>query len=190
MVNRIAKWLVVLTAFGLGGCAAGEVVESDEADSIRTTEAALFCPSPKGLVQLHAEAVQLTDGRVIVDLAFTDIPRPPTEADEEPLHDTGEFFTVLVYRVAPDGWRTPIAILTRKDIVGPNAIGPGGGCIHFFVPAKAGDRLFIGGVVKPTGQGLSIGATPVFTVQGQIEGSPVGQWPFAPLGDDHTLPPP
>lgn len=146
--------------------------------------------TPKGLYPLHAEAVQLADGRVIVDLAITNIEQPVTSAEEPGLHDTGEFLAVMVYIDRAGGKRDVIEVLTPKDYYGPNSIGPGGGCIHFFVPAKLGDQLFIGGVVKLAGQTRAqIGAAPSAVVVNQIPPNDYQQWPFAAL-PDHTLPPP
>ncbi|MGZ3420598.1 MAG: hypothetical protein ACXVEF_34145 [Polyangiales bacterium] len=147
---------------------------------------------PRDLVALHAEAVYLPPYRAaIVDLALTPIPQPPAEADDEPLHSTGEFDVVMVYDVRADGSRHVLQTLTRKDFAGANSIGPGGGCIHFFVPAHVSDRLFIGGVVRLAGETRArIGVAPVITVSNQISGSPPNEWPFAALGDDHVLPPP
>jgi hypothetical protein len=166
-------------AMGSGGCAAASADESGQQEAIQQTHEALSL-KPKNLYPLSAEATALPDGRTIIDVALTPIPRPVEQVDEVPLHASGEFQVVLVYIDHADGTRDAINAFGGKAL---NQIGPGGGCVHLFVNAKAGDRLFIGGVVKPAGQkNAELAAAPITQVQ-------PGQWPFSVL-PDHNLPTP
>lgn len=177
----------VFASITMGGCAAEPADRDDEL--VAQTHAALSLSSlPRDVVALHAEAVYLPSHHAaIVDLALSPIPEPPTESDEEALHETGSFDVVMVYSVRADGSRAVLRVLTAKDVV---AIGPGGGCIHFLAPGRPGDRLFIGGVVRRAGEMRArLGVAPITTVTNQIPGTPPNQWPFAAL-DDHALPAP
>jgi hypothetical protein len=169
--------LLVSLAASTGGCAAS----SDQGDEevIQQTHEALSL-APKNLTPLYVEATALPDGRTIIDVALTPIPSPVQESDEEPLHESGSFQAVLVYIDREDGRRDTINAFAGNAL---NQIGPGGGCIHLFVNARAGDRLFIGGAVKLAGETRSrIAAAPITQVQ-------AGQWPFSVL-PDHNLPAP
>ncbi|MGZ3477533.1 MAG: hypothetical protein ACXWUG_29455 [Polyangiales bacterium] len=166
-------------AMGSVGCAAASADEGGQQEAIQQTHEALSL-KPKGLYPLSAEATALPDGRTIIDVALTPIPSPVQESDEIPLHASGDFQVVLVYIDHADGTRDAINAFAGAAL---NQSGPGGGCIHVFVNAKAGDHLFIGGAVKLTGQTRTqIAAAPITTVQ-------PGQWPFNDL-PDHNLPAP
>jgi hypothetical protein len=170
--------LLATLAMGSGGCAASSD-QSGEEEVIQQTHEALSL-SPKNIAPLYVEATALPDGRTIIDVALTQIPVPIEESDEGPLHESGSFQAVLVYIDRADGRRDTINAFAGQAL---NQIGPGGGCIHLFVNAKAGDRLFIGGTVKLAGETRSrIAAAPITTVQ-------PGQWPFEDL-PDHNLPAP
>lgn len=170
--------LLATLAIGSGGCAAS-TDQTGEDEVIQQTHEALSL-SPKVLTPLYVEATALPDGRTIIDVALTPIPSPVQGSDEDPLHESGSFQAVLVYIDRADGRRDTINAFAGQAL---NQIGPGGGCIHLFVNAHAGDRLFIGGTVKLAGENRSrIAAAPITQVQS-------GQWPFSVL-PDHNLPAP
>jgi hypothetical protein len=180
MIKTLATCaLLASLAMGSGGCAASAADQSGEQEAIQQTHEALSL-KPKGIYPLSAEATALPDGRTIIDVALTPIPVPVESTDEPELHDSGSFQVVLVYIDHADGTRDAINAFAGNAL---NQIGPGGGCIHVFVNAVAGDRLFIGATVKVAGETRSrIAAAPITQVQ-------PGQWPFGTL-PDHNLPAP
>jgi hypothetical protein len=186
MLRKSTAIVAMFAALSLTACVAEHATPASEEDlSTQLHQALSSSSTPKGIVPLYAEAVYLPERRAaIVDLALTAIPQPPTEADEIPLHSSGEFDVVMIYIVHADGSREVSEVLSRPDLRAPRAIGPGGGCIHFLVPARVGDRLLLGAIVRTAGEKRArIGVAPTVTVVNQIPGSGPNQWPFEPLGD-------
>lgn len=144
---------------GSSGCAVGAIDdEQAERDLVAESASALSGAStPKGVVTLYARATYDKKlGTTMVDVATSQIPILGNVPDQDPHatpHDQDEFVTVLVY-VDRKGRRDVLRVLGRSQI------GPGGGCIHFNIVARAGDELFIGGVVKIGGGSASVGLVP------------------------------
>lgn len=139
---------VIVLAAVLSGCAAETSEGPVDEDLARASEAALSASSRHDLWKLSARAVYDASNDTT---AITLDTRDPTD----PRILTDRFIAVMVYRDRGNGVREALATLRA------NQIGPGGGCIHFQVPAKTGELLFIGAVIKLTGmQGAQLGAVP------------------------------
>jgi len=101
-------------------------------------------------------------GAVMVDLATTPIPEIGDAPWTNP-HTADRFLNVRVWLVNGESRRL-------ISVLGGTSIGPGGGCIHFNVPATTGETLQIDSVVRLTSYGTPrAGRTAPITVQ-------VGDW--------------
>lgn len=175
-LSRCARFALVLAvavgSIGSIGCAVAPEDESvaNEDELVRSAHAALSTSNPTGVAPLQIRATyDPALGKTMVDLTSNAFPQAPTDPDP---HDDDRFLAVLVYVDRTDGRRDLVRVLTQKDYYGPNGIGPGGGCIHFNVPAAIGDRLFVGGIVKLEGETRArLAAAPLVTVT-------QGQWQF------------
>lgn len=186
MVSALSRYAAILAiagtsiaSLGAAGCAVApddEVANEDEL--VRSAHAALSSSNPTGLAPLQVRATfDPALGKTMVDLTSNAFPQAPTDPDP---HDGDRFLAVLVYVDRADGRRDLVRVLTQNDYYGPNGIGPGGGCIHFNVPARVGDRLFVGGIVRLEDErNARLAAAPLVTVT-------QGQWGFAEeYGHDH-----
>jgi hypothetical protein len=162
--KSLSKFLVVAFLVSSAGCAAAPE-QDDERDLVAEAQSALL--GKKDIEIFHPLEVRATFdpqlGRTMVDLTSNAFPQQPGDPDP---HDGDDFLAVLVYVDRSNGVRDLLTVLTRQDYYGRNQIGPGGGCIHFSVPAAVGDRLAIGAVVKLEGENRArIAAAPATTVE-------------------------
>lgn len=170
MIKSLAAFAMALS---LSSCAVGAIdgeTEATESDLVSASHAALSGSSmPAGAVRLYARAtLDPALGTVMVDVATSPLANIGNTPIGNP-HTDDQFQVVMVYIDRADGRRDVLRVL------GKNQIGPGGGCIHFNVVAKLGDRLFIGGVVKLAGtKGAKVGIAPTTTVvhSGDWQGDP------------------
>lgn len=133
-----------------------------------TAHAALSSASAtKSAYTLHARATyDAALGVTMIDVATTPLQQRPSDPDP---HNSDEFIVAIVYLDPPAGPRRVLRVLTRADFAGSDQIGPGGGCIHFRLPAAVGDRLAIGGVVQLEGDPRArVAAAPLTTVVGGV----------------------
>lgn len=168
MIKSLAKFSVAcVVAISMAGCAA-TVDEDDE--TIATSESALHGSFTYTIFARATYDANLD--KVMVDLATTDIPPIDTAPTHDPHISTDRFFNVRVREIAPDG---SARIMT---VLGGLQIGPGGGCIHFSVPAAVGDTLQIDSIVRVGGLGIRAGRTAPVTVV-------VGDWVNDPTVNMH-----
>lgn len=156
----------IIIAFALSGCAV-QGHDGDDDELVAATHAALSTAStPKGTWMLFANATHDSHThQTMIDLDTRD----PQAGGSDPHINGDRFVSVMVYRLRDDGRRDVLTVL------GGQHIGPGGGCIHFSVPAATGDRLLIGGVVRLFDQqGARVAVAPELTVVS-------GEW-----SDDHV----
>ncbi|MBI2395751.1 MAG: hypothetical protein HYV09_39665 [Deltaproteobacteria bacterium] len=163
-LERATCTLACVLAVSSVGCAMApdEGPEQSNRELVGRSEQALsLSSSPKNAVPLWARATfDPVLGRTMVDVATSEVPPIDVVPDHDP-HTADQFLLVQVFRDR-DGKREVLEVLGAKKI------GPGGGCIHFSVPALVGDRLQIGGVVRlansmPPTAGV---ATPIEVVVG------------------------
>jgi len=149
-----ANIVAIVLAVALSGCAVQSSEPADD-DLVRASQAALSSSARHDLWTLYARAQY--DATTDVTNVTLDTRDPLAEADPRILTD--RFVAVMVYRLRGDGVRDLLATLRGEQI------GPGGGCIHFKVRARAGERLLIGAVVKLTGvEGAQLAAVPDGTI--------------------------
>jgi hypothetical protein len=163
-LSRVALVLALASSVSALGCAATGASDDEGTDeAVQTAHAALSTKSKIAVVPLDVRATyDAALGTTMVDLTTGRIPNAPTDPDP---HNGDQFLAVLVYVDRTDGRRDLLTVVTRQEFTGPNQIGPGGGCIHFRIPALAGDRIAIGAVVRlETETRVRIGAAPVVTV--------------------------
>lgn len=151
MIKALARFSIACgIAITMAGCAVSS--ETDE-------EIAQNASELKITYQVFGRATydaQLNE--VMVDLATTEIPPIDIEPSHDPHISTDQFFNVRVRRIGTDGTARIISV------VGGTSIGPGGGCIHFSVPAAIGDTLAIDGVVRIGGLSPRAAQTGLITV--------------------------
>ncbi len=158
MINTLAKFSIAcVVAISVAGCA----VSADDGENIATNESALSKNLTYPIFARATYDAQLD--KVMVDLATTEIPPIDVSPDHDPHIATDRFFNVRVRLVGADGTARLISAL------GGVQIGPGGGCIHFSVPANVGDTLDIDGVVRIGALGIRAARTSPITVV-------VGDW--------------
>lgn len=163
------RWALAVLLVGTSSCASA--AEDPDDALVGTAQAALSASStPRGLHALQARATfDAARGVTMVDVATTALQQRPTDPDP---HNDDEFIVAMVYVDRPTG-RDVLRVLAREDFTGTNQIGPGGGCIHFSVPANVGDRLAIGGVVRVAGDSrVRVAVAPVTTVVGGVWSPP------------------
>ncbi len=160
-----------LAVFLVGTSSCAAATEDPDDALVGTAQAALSSSSsPKGQHLLYARATyDAARGVTMVDVATTALQQQPTDPDP---HNDDEFIVAMVYVDRSTG-RDVLRVLAREDFTGANQIGPGGGCIHFSVPANVGDRLAIGGVVRVAGDSRArVAVAPVTTVVGGVWSPP------------------
>lgn len=127
----------------------------------QSQQALSLSSSPKNAITLWARATfDPVLGQTMMDVATSQVPPIDVVPDHDP-HTADQFLLVQVFRDR-DGKREVLEVLGAKKI------GPGGGCIHFSVPANVGDRLQVGGVVRLASSLSSTAgvATPIEVVVG------------------------
>lgn len=168
MIKSLAKFSIAcVVAMSMAGCAA--TVEQDD-ETLATNESALH---GHFTYEIFARATYDANlDKVMVDLATTDIPPIDTAPTHDPHIASDRFFNVRVRLIGTDGSARLITVL------GGVQIGPGGGCIHFNVPAAVGDTLQIDSIVRIGGLGIRAGRTAPVTVT-------VGDWVNDPTVNMH-----
>lgn len=173
MLGKLATSLVAVLMIGGPGCAMD--AQEDASGVARTEQALSLASDPKGAAPLFVRATwdpQLETTMVDVSTSWV----PPI--DVIPTHDphNGDQFLSAQAFTFRGGKRVNLATLGAKQI------GPGGGCIHFSVPANVGELVYVGAIVSFEGDAKA----------GAAVGSPVpvvvGDWvndPTVALDPDH-----
>jgi len=143
MLQSLTRFAFACLLVSSTGCAMNASEENDPAPVGQTQEALSLKSSPKGAMQLWARATwdaQLQT--TMVDVSTTEVPPIDVVPSHDP-HNGDTFLSVQAFTFR-DGHRVNLATLSGVQI------GPGGGCIHFSVPAGVGETVYVGGIVRLT----------------------------------------
>lgn len=135
------SFAVVCLVAGSMGCAMNAADEGDPANVGQSQEALSLASSPKLAAPLWVRATWDPNlEATMVDVSTSSVP----PIDVVPTHDphNGDKFLMVQAFTFRDGRRVNLATLSSVQI------GPGGGCIHFSVPASIGETVYVGGVVR------------------------------------------
>lgn len=175
MLQMLTKLGFVCLLAGATGCAMNAGEESEPAPLGQSQEAISLASKPKGSTQLWVRATYDAQlGQTMVDVATSSVPPIEVAPDHDP-HNGDMFLSVQAFTFR-EGRRVNLATLSGR------AVGPGGGCIHFSVPAAVGEQIYVGGLVR-----LETEVTPRAGMAAPVS-VVVGDWvndPTVALDPDH-----
>lgn len=137
LLSKLGTFAIACLLVSATGCTMSAGAEEP---AVGQSEQALSVNTP-GQTQLWVRATwdaQLQT--TMVDVSTSEVPPIDVTPTHDP-HNGDQFLSVQAFTFR-DGKRVNLANLGAKQI------GPGGGCIHFSVPAGVGEQIYVGSIVR------------------------------------------